>query len=297
MAFSVKHEEISPQTAHEYLSKSVGNRKLNTDYVLSLAVAMEQDKWDDSASEIVFDEAGALIDGHHRLHAIVAFDRPVRMLVKRGVSKAARGLIDTGRTRGIADLMTMFRPGSDYVTTRRAALTTCVSLLVGGRRPPAIRTLDHYDTWMRNFRDGIDATVKLIVDMGARPAFRVGPVLGAFAFAHKLNPSKVEKFITRTIDGVGLTRGEPAYTLRDLLLSGQPTNRAGVERLRLARKVLNVVYADLKNSPLSKVQDGEKGLIHFRTAYDGKAIERLTQLWTGREDAADSASAESSVVQ
>jgi hypothetical protein len=279
MTLTVKHEDITAAQAHAYLGLSAGNRTLNSDYVLSLAVAMEQGKWDESASEIVFDEDNKLIDGHHRLSAVVAFGSSVRMLVKRGVSKAARGLIDTGRTRGIRDLMTMFRPDVKYVTTRKAALFTCIGLIVPSGRPTAIRTLDAYDSWMRQFREGVDAAVEITRAGASGKMLQLGPVAGAFAFAHKINPKKVETFMVRVRDGAGLTLSEPAYTLR-ALLTGPRTSSSGSDRMALSRKVLQAIHADMHGKTYRKAQAGYEGLEYFRTAYDGKAIERLISLWT-----------------
>ena len=284
MAFSVKHEDISPQMAHEYLSKSAGNRHLNSDHVLALAVAMEQGKWDDSASEVVFDEDGSMIDGHHRLHAIVAFGKPVRMLVKRGVSKSARGLIDTGRPRTVRDLFGMFRPEVEYVGQRKASLATCVGLIVPGR-PPAIRTLDSFDSWMRQFKDGIDAAVNIarVNAAGGGNALRLGPVSGAFAFAHKLQPRKVEAFMEKVRDGVGLVLNEPAYTLRALVTQSNTSRigrTTGGDRTALSKKVLGAIHAEIRGLPYRRAQVGMEGVNYFRTAYDGKTIERLVDLWT-----------------
>lgn len=277
---TVKHEEISPLQAHAYLAKSVGNRTLNHDYVLSLAVAMESGKWDESASEIVFDEAGALIDGHHRLNAVVTHGGIVRMLVKRGVSKAARGLIDTGRTRNIRDLMMMFRSGETYVNQRKASLTVAVGLLMGGGRPPAIRTLDAYDAWMRQFSEGIEAIVALGALNGRSP-LRLGPVSGAFAFAHKMNPKKVEAFIVKVGDGVGLEMKEPAHTLRSLIFKpGSAKGHRGADRYELSRKVLSALHADIRGLPYRTAQAGRDGLEYFRTAYDTKTIKQMVELWT-----------------
>jgi len=274
MVLSVKHEEVSPALAHSYLAKSAGNRQLNSDYVLSLAVAMESGKWDADASEIVFDEDGAMVDGHHRLHAIVAYGKPVRLLVKRGVSKSARGVIDTGRTRTIRDLFVMFRSGSDYLSVRKAALVCCVSLIVPGRGP-SIRTLDAYDSWMRQFKEGIDAAVEIGRAGGSAGShLRLGPVAGAFAFAHKMNPKKVEAFMLKVRDGVELSRAEPAYTLRALLLNpNQRGGNQGSDRQALSRKVLQATHADIRGREYKKAQAGQEGL-------DGKAIEKLVGLWT-----------------
>ncbi len=282
MSFSCKVEEITPAIAHQYLALSIGNRPLNADFVLSCAVTMEAGKWNELASEVVFDEDGTLIDGHHRLHAIIAYGQSVRMLVKRGVAREARGLIDTGRTRSIRDLFTMFRSDVTYVDQRKAALTTCVTLLLPGR-PPQLRTFDSFDSWMRQFKEGIDAIIELTSEGGAGTRhMRLGPVSGAFAFAHKLNPSKVSAFAMKVRDGLGLTANEPARTLRALLLSGGRHMRGGrgADRIVLAKKVLQAIHAELKNRPYAKAQVGNEGLEFFRAAYDTRTIDKLVSLWT-----------------
>lgn len=71
----VQIEEVSPSQATEWLKLSKGNRRINEGYALSLAVAMDQGAWVPEASDVVFDEAGALIDGHHRLTAVGIFGK------------------------------------------------------------------------------------------------------------------------------------------------------------------------------------------------------------------------------
>lgn len=279
---SVKFEDITPKAAHDYLSRSVGNRALNTNYVLSLAVAMESGRWTPEASEIVLDESGALIDGHHRLHAVVALDSTVKMLVKRGVPKAARGVIDTGRPRSMNDLFTMFRPGATNVTLRRAALNTCVALLASWRRPPLIRTLDAFDAWETVFASGIDTILPMFASVST--TLRSGLSIGAFAFAHKTDPKRVETFVTSVIDGVGLERGSAALTLRNML-TGQSSRTTGHDRAKVSRKILSGVYADLKGLPWAKAQDGAAGVEFFRKAYEGRNTERLLKLWSATPDA------------
>ncbi len=243
-----KHEEISHALAQKYLAQSAGNRRINNGYVLALAAAMETNKWDPDASEIVFDDSGELIDGHHRLHAVMRSGKAIRMLVKRGVNKGARGFIDTGRTRNIRDLFAMFRPELGYVNNRKSALTVCIGLVTGGK-PPVVRTLSDYDTWMKLFADGIDAVINIVgPGNGANRYFCTGPVVGAFAFAHKTHPKKVEAFLNKSYEGLGLKRGEPATTLRNLLINGGPSISSGgsTERQRVSKKVLSAIHADLK---------------------------------------------------
>lgn len=277
MSFSTKVEEISPTMAHEYLAKSIGNRNLRTTYITALSVAMDLGKWNAEASEIVFDETGALIDGHHRLHAIIMCGKPIRILVKRGVDKAARGVIDTGPTRSVADLFKMFRPTQINVTRRRAALSTCVSLVAPARgQPPSIRTLDSFDAWSRVFAPGLEAIVSLTKGPGG--GMNIGPVVGAFVFAHKTAPEKVEKFFVRTVEGLELKRNEPATTLRNLVFSTHGRNTGG-ERLKMSRKTLGAIRAHLRGIAWGKAQDGQEPLEFFREAYDTAMVKKMVDMW------------------
>ncbi len=283
---SVKMEEITPKVAESMLKQSKGNRRLNEGYVLTLACAMESGTWQPEAGEIVFDSTGALIDGHHRLNAIAVFGRPVAVLVKRGVDPAVRNVIDTGRTRSLSDLMTMYRPGGEYVSVRRAMLQACLDLYVGeSRSKPQLRTLDVFDQWHKQFREGIDWVIEAIGGAGlpnhAVQPFRVGPVAGAFAFAHKTNPAKIEAFVLRCLNGVSLSAGEPALTLRNLVLARRSGRGDAGARKDLMLKVLGATWAHLRGEGrYTKAQTNSGAVLYFRQAYGGRALVRLARPWS-----------------
>jgi hypothetical protein len=280
MSISVKTETITPEKAHANLAKSPGNREINWHYVLSLVVAMEQGKWNSGAEDIVFDEDDAFIDGHHRMHAVIQFGKPVEMLVKRGVTRGTRNVLNTGRPRSIADLFKMTDRDDSYLAQRKASLNTCISLIVPGT-PPSLRTLDAYDSWMRQFKEGVDAMIELgrVKGKSAAP-FRIGPVSGALAFAYKTAPKKITAFAEAIRDGEMLTVGQPAYTIRTLL-SGRLGRSSGGDRMALSKKVLSAALAELESRSYGKAQAGEEGLTYFRKAYDhSRPLEKLVDLWT-----------------
>lgn len=298
----VQIEEVSPSLAKEWLSLSKGNRKLNNDYVLSLAVSMDQGAWVPEASEVVFDTSGALIDGHHRLSAVEFFGKPIKMAVKRGCPPEARNVIDTGRGRSVTDLLGMYR-SVEYPTQRRAALNACTLLLVGigsgSGHQPLIRTLEDYDRWMRQFREGIDWAVGATFKSGmptssARP-FGFGAVLGAFAFAQKANPEGVAAFHGRCLRGEGLSAGEPALTLRNFVLIGSNggirTGMAASSRRETSLKVLAAIKADLEGQRMAKLMINAHALPFFRAAYRGRAVDKLVEPWSNNEPASNEQSA------
>lgn len=279
-------EEVTPELAKEWLAKSKGNRSLSEAYVLSLAVSMEQGKWIPEASEVAFDVTGALIDGHHRLSAVDVFGKPIKMAVKRGLPEEARNVIDTGRARTLRDLLSMYRSSVDYPAWRRAALNTCAYLLVDSRSP-MVRTLDAFDSWMRHFKDGIDwvmaATMNGGIPSSAVGSFKAAPVLGAFAFAHRLNPEGVSKFHRAAAMGEGLQVGDPALTLRNFVLIGyNGHNRTGLKatgRREISIKVLAAIYAELNGERLHRLQSNSHALPFFRAAYKSRTLAALVEPW------------------
>lgn len=97
-------EEITPQKAQEYLAMNKNNRKLMSGVVDSYAQDLKEGKWIIGTSTICFDINGNLIDGQHRLSAIIKAGIPVRMEVKRNLSEDAFKAMDIGKVRQPKDM-------------------------------------------------------------------------------------------------------------------------------------------------------------------------------------------------
>lgn len=100
-------ENISPAKAQEYLRTSLGNRPISKVYVRSYADTMRKGGWMLNGIPIIFDVNGHLMDGHHRLLAIIEANIPVRMDVCRGVSSDVFTTFDTGRHRNVGQILAM----------------------------------------------------------------------------------------------------------------------------------------------------------------------------------------------
>ena len=93
--------------ANRALNSQMTNRKLNARRVKALAADMLAGRWIDGASMICFDDQGHLIDGQHRLSAVVVSDTPQLFHVMTGLTRYAQVVIDTGRSRTAADQLSM----------------------------------------------------------------------------------------------------------------------------------------------------------------------------------------------
>ncbi|MFI6519524.1 hypothetical protein ACIBF1_28480 [Spirillospora sp. NPDC050679] len=99
--------EVTPELAAEWLIKNERNRPLSKASVHSLAQAIKRDEWQVTHQGIAFDQDGRLIDGQHRLAAIVKAQIPVQVLVTWGVNSTAFTVMDTGRKRTGKDALSL----------------------------------------------------------------------------------------------------------------------------------------------------------------------------------------------
>lgn len=89
---------ITPSMANEWLGTSKGNPRwknkakvVDKTTVKKIADDIKNGLWNPGNGSIAFDEDGVLVDGHHRLTAIVAANIPVESLVVFGIKE--QGLI------------------------------------------------------------------------------------------------------------------------------------------------------------------------------------------------------------
>lgn len=98
-----KVQLIDPVTAAEILSRNRGNRKVDRSVVEIYAEAMKRGEWKLHHQGIAIDGRGELLDGQHRLEAVVKSGVTIPVLVVRGVDRDAFSVVDTGKRRSVSD--------------------------------------------------------------------------------------------------------------------------------------------------------------------------------------------------
>ncbi|MEV7187818.1 hypothetical protein [Kitasatospora sp. NPDC093102] len=97
--------KVTPEIAETFLSRASVNRRLDMGRVRVLAGAILRGEWKLTHQGIAFDKDGALIDGQHRLHAIIEANTPVEMFVVDGLSRDVFPVLDVGKSRSAADAL------------------------------------------------------------------------------------------------------------------------------------------------------------------------------------------------
>ncbi|MFD7379474.1 ParB N-terminal domain-containing protein [Streptomyces mirabilis] len=118
MRMEVLH--VSPELAANWLTRNTNNRPLSKNAVQQLADQIERGEWQLTHQGIAFDEDDVLIDGQHRLAAIVRAGLTVPLTVTHGVPRTAFTVMDTGRKRTGRDALAL--AGEANATHLAAAL-------------------------------------------------------------------------------------------------------------------------------------------------------------------------------
>lgn len=100
-------ERVTPTIAKKYLETSSGNRPISRSVVQSYASTMINGDWKVNGVPIVFDNEGHLIDGHHRLQAIIEANKCIEMSITRGVEPDVFTTFDCGRHRNLGQILAM----------------------------------------------------------------------------------------------------------------------------------------------------------------------------------------------
>ena len=130
------YQVITPIVAQKMLDRSdFRNRTLKPAIVRRYANDMLLDRWKENGESIVVDFFGAVIDGQHRLHALISSGKSYGFIVVQGVSRDAFDTLDIGKNRSAADtlqvsglkacknLAAVLRSITDYKTNGDLAFT------------------------------------------------------------------------------------------------------------------------------------------------------------------------------
>lgn len=123
-------EVITPDRALEILRTNTRNRKLKHYLVARYATAMTAGEWTLSHQGIAFDDAGNLIDGQHRMEAVVLANKPIPFLVTYGVQQRAIRDIDAGANRSIVDSLFL----ADGITMDEDVIATVKAMHKGSAK-------------------------------------------------------------------------------------------------------------------------------------------------------------------
>jgi len=100
-----KTEKITPAIAKKMLETNTDNRRIRQRTVKLYSIEMATGKWKEGTAEpIKIDPTGKVLDGQHRLLAVIKANTPIEFTVAYDVNDSVFDVLDTGRNRSGADV-------------------------------------------------------------------------------------------------------------------------------------------------------------------------------------------------
>lgn len=126
-------EVITPEMAQKYLGTNISHqRNVTMSHVLHLRQQMESEQWLMTGEPIIFDELGRLVDGQHRLRALVAAGASIEFVIIRGVPTDSFMAMNRGKTRTNANVLSI------HGVQNYSATAACVANVLNYRRALAV---------------------------------------------------------------------------------------------------------------------------------------------------------------
>jgi hypothetical protein len=115
---------ITPNDAAKWLQCNKTNRPLRKSHVTFLASEIENGNWQLNGQAIVIADNEEVLDGQHRLHAIIEAGIAIQSLVIYGITPEAFRTIDTGIVRTGADALFLYFTEVNNSVVKAAATAT-----------------------------------------------------------------------------------------------------------------------------------------------------------------------------
>lgn len=205
--------KIDPETAMIWLRRNKTNRKVSQTAVARYATDMSAGNFPYTHQGIAFDRTGNLIDGQHRLHAIIQSGCTIPMQVTVNMPPEIRRAIDQGKSRTTADVATL------QAGTPIEAKVSAVGI--------AMLCSKNESSWSGTRTEAVDFLLKHLTpilfsleNLPARARAANAPVRAAVARAwYTVDTERLRRFCEILVTGAYTTEEEIVFRLREHIIA------------------------------------------------------------------------------
>ena len=243
-------EVITPRQAEAYLAANVGNRPVLRAVVARYAREMAAGNWLLTHQGIAFDSQGKLVDGQHRLMAIIEAGRAVQMVVTRDIHVGVQIAMDDHAKRNASASLTI--AAGEIITPWAVSTVRAATELCQARGPKATKIE------LRKQVEAFDRPLRFLEAYRPWNHKKVGSscVCGAIAASWFYVPDldKLGQFceIMFGLCNVVLPHQQTALAMRDTMLRDK-TSLAGGPRIASYCKTQRAIQAFQDGEQLKKI--------------------------------------------
>lgn len=247
---------VTPDMANEWLGNQSRNRAVSQKRVSLYAAMMKRGAWYLTNAGLAFDEYGQLIDGQHRLLAVVNSQTPTKMLVVRELPHKAQIVLDQPLIRRGHDQIAI-KEGWEVRPIHLAVAKQMIYSISAGGKAVNDMTTDVLlmDEFYRRYHRAIEFAVKEFFQFTPVKGITMAPVVAPVARAwYTQDRERLCRFARVLGSGLADQKGDgPAAVLRNWLLRGTTQVRAKSERRLIYNKTEVALDAFLKGRTIQRL--------------------------------------------
>lgn len=180
---------VTPELAKKWLESMVENQRNPSERsIVKYSRAMSQGKWE-TASPLSFDSEGKLIDGQHRLLAVLKSQCSIDFIVLQGLAKSAIHALDMGVNRTASHLAKL--KGLSLTNNHLAILNCCFYSVSNAGKYTAFSKQEQVDFAEKHF-EALDFATRKQCDFHVSYSPYLAPVARAY---YNENHQRLEQFL------------------------------------------------------------------------------------------------------
>lgn len=210
---------LTPALAVKLLQANTHNRSVSRPRVRQYAADMRKGQWAFNGEAIKVDVDGQILDGQHRLLAVLDADCDIVTLLITGLPARAQETMDQGRARTLGDVLKL-RGEADYFNLAAAVRMVCIYERDGLPFKDAFRDAPTVHECIRTLErnPSIRDSVKLATHLRRSSLVPISTVAGFHYLFASVDEASANDFMTKLLRGENLTARDAVFVLRDRLL-------------------------------------------------------------------------------
>lgn len=237
--------KITPAMAANLLSSNEGNRKISKRAVAFLSRQMKDGDWKLTHQPIAIDKEGKLLDGQHRLTALIDSGTTQEFPVAYDVPRENFAVIDTGKSRLSGDVLSIkgYKNANQLAATARFILnfsdgdiSNAIAQNRGGKTSKhKVVTNETILKFVENNRDLADDIPEITHHYYSHFKF-IPPsyAIGIYYLLKDKYPKLVYEFYDKLFLGIDIPKDSAVRYLRDRLINDSSNQKSITKKNKLA---------------------------------------------------------------
>jgi len=264
----ITHEmiTITPEIASAWLGANHGNRNQRERKIESYGRDMLSGEWLTTGESIKFDWNGRMIDGQHRLEAVVATGVAITSLVVRGLDPRVQSVLDTNAKRSAADAL-----GFAGVKIAAKDIAACARVGIAYEAGMLTSALDNLKVDVTNLEQiawhDANPDIASAVALAQRVARPMGATVAGLGYAilviERIDAAAAVEFFMSAAEFRTTGKGDPRKAMLDAFKSIRDSRRApsAAESLAIVFRAWNAYRSHSRLQLIrSGVSDGAGGV-------------------------------------